>query len=177
MFSASPPPKRKTGPARAELAIGDGNELAATEEGAGVVLALHVAIGHLHMLGADEMEAVVIAVHAVVDANAVKLHERALDDAHRVVGAGLEKDVADGEVSALVEEQVVRPVVAAAAGGRRDAAAGAMELSALSINGAGAFDGDVIGFHGEDETDIAVAERGIAGERDAVGRVVLFAVG
>ena len=45
------------------------------------------AVAEAHLLGADEMEAVVVAVDAVVNIDAVEIDELALDDANAVIGA------------------------------------------------------------------------------------------
>ena len=129
------------------------------------------------VLAADEVEAVVVLVDAVVDADAVELHVAALEDADGVIGAVVEEDVADAEVLALMKEQVIGPVGAAEARRAASPAARAAELRALAVDRAGAFDGDVLGVDGEDEPDVAVAERGVAVQRDGVAGVVLLAVG
>ena len=75
------------GPAGAEDAVGNGDELATAEESAGVVLREHGAVGDCDVLGADEVEAVVVAVDAVVDVDAVHVDALALDDAEAVICA------------------------------------------------------------------------------------------
>ena len=52
-----------------------------------------------------------------------------------------------------------------------------MELGALAVDGAGAFDGDVCLLDGEEEGPVAVDEGGVAAEGDGVDGVVLLAVG
>ena len=79
-------------PARAEGAVGHRHELATAEQRAGVVLRLHVAVADVDILAADEVEAVVVAVDAVVDVDAVDPHVIALDDAHGMKRAGHQKD-------------------------------------------------------------------------------------
>ena len=74
-------------PARAEDAVGDGYEFAASEEGAGVVLGEDGAVTDGYIFGADEVEAVVVAVDAVPDIEAVHVDTLALDDTNAVVGA------------------------------------------------------------------------------------------
>ena len=91
--------------------------------------------------------------------------------------AVVEEDVADREVLALMQEQVIGTMGAAEAGGRRSAAARAAELRALAVDRAGAFDRDVARLDGEDECPVAVVERGIALQRNGVDGVILLAVG
>ena len=52
------------------------------------------AIAQAYLLGADEMEAVVVAVDAVVNIDAVEKNALALDDANAVIGAIEQRNVA-----------------------------------------------------------------------------------
>ena len=164
-------------PSRAELAIRHGDELAAAEQRAGIVLTLHVAVGHGDVAGADEVESVVIVVDAIVNANAVEFDEATLDDADGMEGAVFEEEVADGEVLALMQEDVIGTVGAAEAGGRRNSAARRAELCTLAVDGAGAFDCEVARLDGEDEGPVAVVKGGIALQWNGVDGVILLAVG
>ena len=74
-------------PAGAEDAVGDGHELAAAEQGACIILREHDAVTYSQILGADEVEAVIIPIHAIVDVDAVHVHPLALNDAEAVIGA------------------------------------------------------------------------------------------
>src|SRR5262249_2298669 len=135
------------GPAGAERGIGHGDELVAAEQGACVVLTGDVAIDDVDVLGAVDVEAVIVEVDAIVDADAVQLHVTAFQDAHAVVGAAREEDVADREIAAAVEDAEVGPLgvafgaVAARAG---IVAAAGEELVAVTVDGPAAFDGDVV---------------------------------
>src|SRR6516225_4427609 len=99
-----PAAETKNRPARAELAVGDRDILAAAEERAGVVLAFHAAICHVHVRGADEMEPVVVAVHAAVDVDAGKPRIAALDDTDGMIRAVLHYNVPNAQIFALIEQ-------------------------------------------------------------------------
>src|SRR5262249_51223245 len=59
-------------PARAEGTIRDGHEFVAAKKSAGIILAGDVAVHDVDILIADEMESVVVLVHAVVDPHSFK---------------------------------------------------------------------------------------------------------
>jgi len=165
------------GPAGAEDAVGDGDEFAASEEGAGVILREDDAVVDGDVLGADEVEAVVVAVDAVMDVDGVHVDAFGSDDADAVISAIDEVDVADGEVFALIGEYVVGTLVAADPAGRRGTANLRVELSALTVDGARAFDGDVLLPDSVEESPVAVDEGGVATKGDGVYGVILLAVG
>src|SRR5262249_4524622 len=100
------------GPPRAEVGARHRHELAAPEQRAGVVLRLDGAVADRDMLAADEMEAVVVAVDAVEDVQAVHDDVLALNDADAVVGAVPEPQRADAEMLAAMEQQMIRPLEA-----------------------------------------------------------------
>src|SRR5262252_1517427 len=108
------------------------------------------------------METVVVGVDAVVDAQPVHPDETALDHADGVERAGDQVQVADPQIAAAVEQEMVGTVRAAASGGRRDSAARTAELKTLAVDSPGAFDGHVLGIHGEDQTDVSVDESRVA---------------
>lgn len=170
-------PEAEDGPARTECAVGDGHIFATTEEGAGVVLGLHVAIADVNVLATDEVEAVVVAIDAVVDAKALHPDEITLDDSNGVEGAGNEKNIANTKILAAIEEKMIRTLAAASSRRRRNAAAGAAKLCALAVNGSRTFNVDIFGIDGEDQADIAVAESGVTSEGNGIGGAVLLAVG
>src|SRR6266567_908311 len=87
-------------PARAERGVRDRDELAAPEQRAGIVLRLDVAVADGDVFGADEMEAVVVAIDAVVDVEAVHVDVLALDDADAVIRALEEPQIPDAQVFA-----------------------------------------------------------------------------
>ena len=89
-----PASKAKHGPSRTEGRVCDRHILATSEKSASVILRLHRAITHRHVLAADEMEAVIVPVHAVVNAQTVGFHKRALNHADGMVGAVVEENVA-----------------------------------------------------------------------------------
>jgi hypothetical protein len=89
------------------LGVGDGDELVAAEQRAGVGLAGDVAVDDVDVLRVVEVEPVVVHVDAVVDADAVDADEAAPEDAAAVVGAAGEERVAEEEVSALIEDEQV----------------------------------------------------------------------
>src|SRR5262249_46724131 len=145
--------------------------------GAGVVLAFHSAVAQVNMLRADEVKAVVVVIHAIVDAYAVQLHILTLNDADRMEGALIKKYVADGEVLAAMKEQMIRTLSAAASRGRWNAALRTAELRALAVNRPRSFDRDVLGVYGKDQSDVAVGKRRVPSERDRVGGMILLAIG
>ncbi len=122
------------GPARAERGVRHGHEPAAPEERARVVLGLDVAAGDGDVLTADEVKAVVVAVDAVVDMQAVHVHVLALDHADAVIRALPQAQIADAHVLTAVEQDVVRPVVAAEPARRQRAARGRVELQSLAVD-------------------------------------------
>jgi len=172
-YAAAEPEDR---PARAEDAVGDGYEFAASEEGAGVVLGKDGAVADGYIFGAYEVEAVVVAVDAVVDVEAVHVDALALDDTNAVVGAIEQREIADGKVFAAVGEDLVGAAKAAEAAGGWGAADGRVKLCSLSVDGARALDSDVLCVDGEEKGIVAVFEGRVAGERDCVDRVILLAV-
>src|SRR4029079_6625909 len=105
--------KPKNRPPRAERTIRHHHEFATAEQSAGVVLRLDIAVGHIDVLAADEMESVVIVDDAAVNMNAVQLNVLGLEDTHRMKRAILQKNVANGQIVAPMEEQVIRPPGAA----------------------------------------------------------------
>src|SRR5947209_19604101 len=90
-------------PARRERAICHGHIFATAEEGAGIVLAFNRAIADVNVLSADEMESVVIAVHAVVDMNAREIGVIRLDYTDGVIRAIEKRDIPDADVLALMK--------------------------------------------------------------------------
>ena len=55
---------------------------------------LYRAITHRHVLAADEMEAIIVPVHAIVNAKTVGFHKRVLNHTNGMVGAVVEENVA-----------------------------------------------------------------------------------
>ena len=86
------------------------------------------------MLGADEMEPIIIAIHAIVNVDAVQMHSRALDDSDTVISAIQKRDVPDREVFASVDKDVVGTAVPTQAAGRWRAPNSGMELRALTVD-------------------------------------------
>src|SRR5581483_8991821 len=91
------------GPSGAERTIAHGYEFAASEESAGVILALDIAIADVDPFTTDEVEAVVVVVHAAVYVNCVELDVALLDDANRVIRTLREEDVTDRDILALIK--------------------------------------------------------------------------
>src|SRR5437868_13447562 len=120
------------------------------------------------------MEAVIITVHAVVNVNARKVHVARLNDADRMIGALKQCYVAYRDVPALVKQKVIRTAVTSAARWWRYSASGTVNLETLAIEHARSFDGEVVGFHREDESDIAIVQSGLDDERHRVGCVSLL---
>src|SRR5438105_13339810 len=123
------------------------------------------------------MEAVIITVHTVVNVNARKVHVARLNDADRMIGALKQCYVAYRDVPALVKQKVIRTAVASAARWWRYSASGTVKLETLAIDHSRTFDGEGVRFHREDESDIAILQRGIAAERNRGGCAILFAIG
>src|SRR5262249_30624542 len=121
-------------PPRAESAIGYRNVAATAEQGARVVLCLHIAVGDVYVLAADEMEAVVVGVDAIVNVDSLHPHVLALDHADGMEGALQQGDVADPQVRAAIEQQMIRAVGPASPRWRWYAARGTAELHALSVD-------------------------------------------
>ena len=105
--------KAKNRPPGAERAICHHHEFATAEQSARVVLRLDIAVGHIDVLAADEMESVVIVDDAAMNMDAVQLNIPGLDDAHRMKRAVFQKNVAHGQVVAAMKKQVIRPPGAA----------------------------------------------------------------
>jgi predicted RNA-binding protein associated with RNAse of E/G family len=61
------------------------------------------------------MEAVIVAVDAIVDVQAVAPDEVALNDANRVVGAVEEEKIANANILAAIEKEMIRAIVSATA--------------------------------------------------------------
>lgn len=61
---------------------------------ASIILRLYRAITHRHVLAADEMEAIIVPVHAIVNAKTVGFHKRVLNHTNGMVGAVVEENVA-----------------------------------------------------------------------------------
>ena len=108
------------------------------------------------------METVIVAVHAIMDVDAVKVDALALNDANAVVRAVQQRDVTNCEVLALIDEDVVGALVATDAAGRRCTANSRMKLRALTVDRARPFDGDLFRFDCEEQRPVAVVQRRIA---------------
>src|SRR5581483_5210330 len=146
-------------PAGAEGTVRHRDELATAEQRAGVVLALDCAVREMHVLGADEMKAVIVVRDAAVNADSIQLHEHRLDDANGVEGAVLHENVPDAVVLALMNEDAIGPVRASDASMRWLARSGAVEFTAVAIDPSRPFNGEFLGFYGENQAHIAVAQR------------------
>jgi len=103
------------------------------------------------VLIAVEVEAIVVEVDAIVDAHTIQPHSIAFQNAHAVVGAAREEDIAYLQIPAAIKDGEVRTLAVAlgAVAARTGvvALAGVKELS-LAVDGSGTFDGDVLGVHG-----------------------------
>ena len=163
-------------PARAERAVGDGDEFATAEQRAGVVLRLHVAILDVKIFATDEMKSVVVAVDAIVNVQAGHPDKLALNHADGMKRASDEKQIAHAQILAAIKQQMIRPMAAADAGGRHSATNGAVELRAIAVNRARPLDGDVHGVDGENQPDVSIFEGRVAVKRNGICGVVLFAV-
>src|SRR4051812_41140662 len=104
----------------------------------------------MHMLAADEVEAIVIVIDAIVDANAIHLDVTAERDTHGMIRARDEVHVAHRDVLALIQQEVMRTLVARDSGGRHRAASRRSKLSALPIDGSLPFDRDILRVSRED---------------------------
>lgn len=123
------------------------------------------------------MEAVVVVVDAVVNVDAVEADIGALNRPDAVVGAGIEKDVADEKILATIEKQKMRTMIAADPGRGALAADAGAESVALSVDSSRSFDADVLRPDGEDQANVAVFQCGIAAQGDSVGSAVLLSIG
>ena len=104
----------ENGPARAEGAVGDHDIFAAAKERTGIVLGLDIAVDYVDKFAADKMKAIIISIHAVMNAHAICVDVMGLNKANRVISAAQEEDVLDNNIFALIEEQAVWPLQAAA---------------------------------------------------------------
>src|SRR5262245_17299369 len=129
------------------------------------------------MLGANEVKAVIVAVDAVVDAQAIQFDIPALNHPDGMIGAGGKEDIAHGEVAAAVEQQVIGPVVAADPSRRENVTAGTVKLRTLPVDGSQPFDESVFGVDGIEESHVAITEGGVSAQRDRVCGAILLAVG
>ena len=155
------------GPARAEVAVGHRDVLAAAEQRARIVLTLDRAVADGDVLAADEMKPVVVAADAVEDVEPFHLDVACTDDAHAVVGAPPEAHVLHAEMITAIEQQMIRAAVAADAARRRHTGSRRVKLDALAVDETRAFDRDVRRANGEEERPVAVDERRIAAKRIA----------
>src|SRR5947209_2455997 len=115
------------------------------------------------------MEAVVVNIDAIMDVDAVDPDALALDHADAVKRAAEQAEVADDEVFAAVEQEVVGALGAANAARRRGTIFPVIvELLALAIDRARPLHRDVPGLDGEEERPVAVTERGITAQRNRV---------
>ena len=143
-------------PAGAERGIRNSNVLATTEESAGIVLTFDGAVADVNVLRADEVKAVVVAIHAIVYANARKVHIGRLNDADRMIGTLEKRDIPYSDVFALMEKKVVRTIITSTTRWRWDSASGTVKLEALPIDDSRTFDDEVIGFDRKDQPDVAI---------------------
>src|SRR5277367_4286831 len=88
----------ENGPARAERAICHRDEFATAEQRAGVVLALDVAVGDVHIFATDEMKSVVVADDARAQMDSTEPRISAFDDPHGMKRAVLQENVAHAGV-------------------------------------------------------------------------------
>ena len=72
--------KTEHGPARRERTVRYSHGLATSEQSACIVLAFDRAITDVHMLSADEVKTVVIAIDPIVDVNASQIHIAGLNN-------------------------------------------------------------------------------------------------
>src|SRR5262249_17936022 len=143
--------KTEDRPARAEGAIGDGDESIAPEQSAGIVLTDDVAIDDVDVLIAVDMKTVVVEVDAVMDANAVQLYVTAFEQANAVVSGTGQKNIAHDHIAATIEDGQVRTVAVSFGGvaaGTGVVALARIEKLTLSVDRARAFDRQVFGIHG-----------------------------
>ena len=111
------------------------------------------------------MKSVVVEDDAIVDAHAVNENKTAMQNAAAMITAVAKKRVAQAKVRALVKHEQVRArppgfffAVVLRAG---------QKFLALAVNGAGAFDGDILGVGGGNQNDVAVSRR------NALARVIM----
>ena len=169
--------KTEDGPPGTEDAIADRHELTTAEEGTGIVLRKHDAVTDGQILCADEMEAVVIAIHAAVNIDAVHVHALALDHAEAVICAIKQIDIADRETFAPIGEQMIGAAAASETAGRLGTAHGRVKLKSLAINRAGSFESNVSCVDDEEESPVAVNQRCVATQGNGFHGVILFSVG
>ncbi len=108
------------------------------------------------MFAADEVKSVVIAIDAIGNMKTIHVNETGLDDAHTVIGAFREANVPEAEIPATIKQKQIGAAIPAEAARRRSAANGRMELESLTVNHARAFDGDIGGIDGKEQSPIAI---------------------
>src|SRR5581483_4670216 len=166
----------KARPSCAESGIRDRDIPAASKQRTGVILGKHGAIVHCHVLTADEVEAIVVAVDTVVDIDAAHMNAPRLDDAHAVIGAVEQIDVAYTEVFAAVEQEMVGTVMPAQSARRNCAPLRRVKLDSLAIDRPRAFNRDIGRIHRIKQCPVAVFERRVAAERDRIDGMVIMAL-
>ena len=77
--------KAENRPSRAEDRARDGNEFATAEHCTGIVLRQNSAVADSYVFRANKMEAIIVAIDAVVDIQAFHMHMLTLDDADAVI--------------------------------------------------------------------------------------------
>jgi hypothetical protein len=123
------------------------------------------------------VEAVVIAIHAAVNIDAVHVHALALDHTEAVICAIKQIDIADRETFAPIGEQMIGAAAAPETAGRLGTAHGGVKLKALAINRAGPFESNVSRVDGEEQSPVSVDQRCVATQGNGVHGVILFPVG
>src|SRR5262249_29574367 len=139
---------------RAKRAIAHRDEAAASEQRTGIILGLHVAVGNVDVLAADEVESIVIAVHSIVDVQALHPHILALNDSNRMKCARQQRNVADTQITATVEQEMVGTIRSPAARRRRSPSLRTPKLRALTVDSPLAFNRDVLRVNREQQSDI-----------------------
>src|SRR5690348_10697299 len=112
----------------------------------------------MHVLAADEMKPVVVMNHPAMNVDAREDGILALDHAHGVKRAVLQKNVAHDKISASIKQQMIRAPSAADARRGRNASFRAKELMTLPVNRARSFNRNVFCVDRIEQPDIAVAE-------------------
>src|SRR5579884_476009 len=108
------------------------------------------------MFTADKVKPIVIAIDTIVNMKTIHVNESGLNDTHAVIGALGEANVPEAEIPATIKQKQIGAAIPAEAARRRSAAHGRMELESLTVNHARAFDGDIGGIDGKEQSPIAI---------------------
>jgi len=114
------------------------------------------------------VEAVIIAIDAAVNVDAVHVDPLALYHAEAVICAIEQIDVADRETFAAICEQMIGAAAAAETAGRLGPANRGVKLKALAVNRAGPFDGYVSCVDSEEQGPVSIDQRGVTAQGNGV---------